>query len=156
MAHSITSTCDGCSACAPQCPTKAIHGLFQEIYEIDARLCIDCGVCGWVCPIEAVLDATGAVVPFLPKDQRPRPLIDPVSCNGCRLCVEVCSVNALSIVGPMYQGIAVLSEPMACVACGDCVTVCIKKSVTMGPLDLRTYDVAEHMVRLKEYLDECG
>ena len=156
MAHTINGKCDGCSACAGQCPTSAIHGIFKDRFEIDARLCIDCGVCGWICPIEAVLDAAGVVVPHLPRDERPRPLIDPQGCNGCRMCVDICSVNALKIVGPSYGGIAVLTGPLACVACGDCVTVCIKKAVSMGPLDLRKYDAAEHTVQLLEYLDECG
>jgi len=156
VAHSINDRCDGCSACAGQCPTKAIHGRFKETFAIDARLCIDCGVCGWICPIEAVQDAKGAIVPHLPRDERPRPVIDPDGCNGCRLCADVCSVNALSIVGPVYRGIAVLAEPLACVACGDCVTVCLKRAVRMGPLDLRSYDPAEHAARLREYLDECG
>ncbi len=156
MAHTINALCDGCSACAGQCPTNAIFGRFKERFTIDERLCIDCGVCGWICPIDAVLDAAGAVVPHLPRDERPRPLIDPQACNGCRMCVDVCSVNALALVGPIYRGIAVLSAPLACVACSDCVTVCIKKAVSMGPLDLRTYEPAEHTVRLKEYLDACS
>ena len=156
MAHTINALCDGCSACAGQCPTEAIHGLFKERYTIDERLCIDCGVCGWICPIDAVLDAKGAVVPHLPRDQRPRPLVDPEGCNGCKLCVDICSVDALKIVGPQYRGVAVLAEPLACVACGDCVPICIKGAITMGPLDLRTYDAGEQSTRLREFLEECG
>jgi len=156
VAHRINDRCDGCSACAGQCPTKAITGRFKERYTVTERLCIDCGVCGWICPIEAVEDAVGRIVPHLPRDQRPRPVIDAESCNGCKLCVDICSVDALKIIGPQFQGVAVLSGPLACVACGDCVTVCLKRAVTMGPLDLRTYDAAEHTARLQEFLDECG
>ncbi len=156
MAHSINALCDGCSACAGQCPTKAIHGRFKERYTIDARICIDCGVCGWICPIDAVLDAAGEVVPHLPRDQRPRPVIDPDLCNGCRMCVDICSVDALKIVGPVFRGIAVLSQPLACVACSDCETICLKKAVRMGSMDLRVYDPAGQEADLEEYLDECG
>ena len=156
MAHTITELCDGCSACAGQCPTKAIHGLFKERYAIDERLCIDCGVCGWICPLPAVLDAAGQVVPHLPRDERPRPLIDHELCNGCRMCVDICSVDALKIIGPIFRGVVVLSQPLACVTCGDCATICIKGAVEMGRLDLRVYDAAEQRLRLEELLDECG
>ncbi len=156
MAHTINDLCNGCSACAGQCPTRAIHGRFKELYAVDERLCIDCGVCGWICPIDAVEDQHGVLVPTLRRNQRPRPLIDPERCNGCKLCVDICSVDALRIVGPIYRGVAVLSSPRACVACGDCATICIKGAVTMGPLDLRSYDADDETVRLKDFLVECG
>lgn len=156
MAHSINALCDGCSACAGQCPTQAIRGRFKELYSIDARLCIDCGVCGWICPLDAVLDASGAVVPHLPRDQRPRPVVDPDGCNGCRMCIDVCPTDALSLVGPIFRGVALLSQPLACVACGDCATVCIKRAIEMGPVDLRSYAADAHAARLRELLDACG
>lgn len=44
------------------------------------ELCHSCGVCGGICPKGAI-----------EFDDRARPLIDVNSCNGCGLCLQVCS-----------------------------------------------------------------
>ncbi len=43
-------------------------------------LCHSCGVCGGICPKDAI-----------DFDERARPLVDLELCNGCGLCVKVCS-----------------------------------------------------------------
>lgn len=46
--------CRGCSACARQCPAKAISGELKHPYTIDPKLCIKCGNCKTACKFDAV------------------------------------------------------------------------------------------------------
>lgn len=133
VSFGIGLTCDGCSACAQQCPVAAISGHFKERYAIDAALCIDCGVCGLVCPKQAVFDGNGQLAVRIPRDQRPRPVIDENLCNGCHLCADFCPFGCLRMLGPRYQGHAALAIPHRCVSCGDCARVCIKGAITLAP-----------------------
>ncbi|MBI2377231.1 MAG: 4Fe-4S dicluster domain-containing protein [Deltaproteobacteria bacterium] len=166
MAHRIGEECNGCSACKRQCPTSAIQGEpplsalvrrgdsspAEAPFEIEARACIDCGVCGMVCPVGAVCDARGVTVPCLPRDARPRPKVTSDLCNGCGLCMDFCAFDCIALVGSRYSGVAYLARPMACVSCGDCATVCIKGAVAMGPADLRELDPEADRGRLSRYL----
>lgn len=60
----VTDTCEGIADCIPVCPVECIHwatGLTNEMGTryvfIDAAVCIDCGACLSVCPIEdAIVD----------------------------------------------------------------------------------------------------
>ncbi len=47
--------CTGCTACARQCPQKAITGEKKAAHTIDQSLCIKCGVCLDTCKFDAVL-----------------------------------------------------------------------------------------------------
>ena len=76
MGFAITSACDGCTSCLRQCPTAAIVGSEGQVHAIDVRRCIDCGVCGQICPVDAVLDQHGLLAPRVPRDQRLRPVFD--------------------------------------------------------------------------------
>ncbi|MDD4889765.1 MAG: NADH-ubiquinone oxidoreductase-F iron-sulfur binding region domain-containing protein [Phycisphaerae bacterium] len=42
--------CQGCGACAKQCPTKAITGEKKAAHRIDQKKCVKCGVCLDACP----------------------------------------------------------------------------------------------------------
>ncbi|MDE5943445.1 MAG: 4Fe-4S binding protein [Clostridia bacterium] len=53
MAHSITSECVSCGACAGTCPVEAISE-GAETYVVDPDVCIDCGACEDVCPTGAI------------------------------------------------------------------------------------------------------
>ncbi len=155
MAHGILANCDGCTACLRQCPTAAIRGERGVLHVIDEVFCIDCGVCGWICPIEAVVDAHGVLVPRLPRQERPHPRIDTTLCNGCGLCTEICPFDCLRVVGPAYQGLVMLHGPERCVSCGECETICIKGAVRMKPVELRGYDVDRRREELERVLDEA-
>ncbi|HMO55916.1 MAG TPA: 4Fe-4S binding protein [Roseiflexaceae bacterium] len=51
---------------------------------------------------------------------RPLPSIDPVRCNGCGRCVELCPTAAVAVI----DGCAVIIEPQACTFCEVCETFC--------------------------------
>jgi len=152
MGHRINERCDGCSACFGQCPTAAIFGEFEKQYWIDEPLCIDCGVCGYICPVEAVLDQYGRVVPRVPRDQRPRPIVDDNSCTGCGTCVAVCPFECRTVVGSPHAGISSLASPQSCVGCGECASICIKGAITMGPLDIALFDPRVEAERLRRVI----
>ncbi len=64
MPHTINSNiCEGISSCAKACPVGCINqGKGKNLkgtdyFWIDFEICIDCGVCLSVCPVEgAVID----------------------------------------------------------------------------------------------------
>lgn len=151
MAHVIDERCNGCSACARQCPVQAIDGVFREQYRVDGALCIDCGVCGWICPKTAVVDERGRRVQRLRRDQRPRPVVDVDLCNGCALCLDLCPFDCRALVGRVHAGISYLALPDRCVACGECERICDKRAIICKPLDLRAYDPATQVQQLKDH-----
>lgn len=133
MPHVIESVCNGCTACARQCPTRAIRGSMRGLHVIEPRLCIDCGVCGLICPVEAVVSQAGERVRRVPRDRREHPGFDADVCNGCGLCVDFCPFDCLEVDGPLHRSLARLARPLACVSCGECVFVCLKGAVVMAP-----------------------
>lgn len=74
MAHTIlTDQCEGVASCVEPCPVACIHpgqgknAKGTNFYWIAFDLCIDCGICQQVCPVE------GAIVPEeRPQLQRPQ------------------------------------------------------------------------------------
>ena len=137
MTHRIDDRCNGCSACARQCPTEAIFVPREGRYAIEPRRCIDCGVCGLVCPVEAVVDAQGTRIPRLPRASRLRPVVDADLCIGCGLCVDFCPFDCLALEGRRHAGISALAVPLACVSCGECRVICIKGAIRMQVIDVR-------------------
>ncbi|HET7658220.1 MAG TPA: ferredoxin family protein [Bacillales bacterium] len=55
MAFVITSPCIGEKAaeCVEVCPVDCIHE-GEDMFYIDPSVCIDCGACEAVCPVEAI------------------------------------------------------------------------------------------------------
>ncbi|MFQ6122918.1 MAG: ATP-binding protein [Dehalococcoidales bacterium] len=48
------------------------------------------------------------------------PLVDPEKCNGCGLCISVCSCNALVLV----DNIITVIETKQCDWCTQCEAIC--------------------------------
>ncbi|MGM0601854.1 MAG: NADH-quinone oxidoreductase subunit NuoF [Bacillota bacterium] len=46
--------CVGCGQCVKVCPVDAISGKPRETYTIDAEICISCGACADRCPVDAI------------------------------------------------------------------------------------------------------
>lgn len=116
-----------------------------------ADRCIDCGVCGEICPIEAVVDHHGKIAQRVPRQLRLRPVVDEDVCNGCMVCVEYCPFECLTVVGGPHSGISVLSAPLACTSCAECVDICIKGSVRMAQLSLADYEPAVQAASRRAY-----
>jgi len=73
MAYTIASNiCEGIADCVPACPVACIeqgdgaNAKGTIWFKIDAAICIDCGVCLQVCPID------GAILP----EERPELVMD--------------------------------------------------------------------------------
>jgi MinD superfamily P-loop ATPase len=58
----------------------------KKVYKIDKEVCISCGTCEDVCPVE------GAVY----MDEDGKYVIDPKKCEGCATCVDNCPVSCIS------------------------------------------------------------
>jgi Na+-translocating ferredoxin:NAD+ oxidoreductase RNF subunit RnfB len=67
------------------------------------------------------------------------PVINEAECNGCGKCVEVCPVEAMTLVSAndphkKKKKIAKLNEEI-CLGCGVCVRVCSKEYISMRARD---------------------
>lgn len=51
----LEDKCNGCSACATQCPSDAIVGTRKNVHHIISEKCIACGACIAVCTKQAVI-----------------------------------------------------------------------------------------------------
>lgn len=135
MAHYITESCIGCSACEKACPVFAISGVRGHRFAVNPLRCVDCGVCGRVCPKGAVVNEKGEGCAAVKRSEWPRPGIDSSLCSACRLCIEECTKEALSLSEPAFKGdlkvYAVLSAPNKCVGCGLCRRVCPLDAIAM-------------------------
>lgn len=95
--YEITEACRGCIAhnCAEVCRSNAIaYDRNQKAY-IDKSKCIECGLCGKVCPYSAII-------------------------NYKRPCEQACKINAIS----MSETKAASIDNNTCIACGACVHQC--------------------------------
>ena len=56
MAHVVTEACINCmyKDCANACPVDCFHE-GENMMVIDPEVCIDCGICIDVCPVNAIL-----------------------------------------------------------------------------------------------------
>ena len=53
--YKILDNCIGCTKCATNCPVSCISGSIKQLHEIDPSICIKCGVCQNVCPVDAII-----------------------------------------------------------------------------------------------------
>jgi ferredoxin len=93
-----------------------------------------CNCCGCCCEALLGIKRFGSVYPihtnFLPR-------IDGPSCSGCGRCVDICPIEAMSLVSANdphrpKQRKARLAEEL-CLGCGVCVRTCPSRSITLVP-----------------------
>lgn len=67
MPHIVTSNCSQCryTECVSVCPVECFH-IDDEMTYIDPDLCIDCGGCIPVCPVNAIYDTVSMPEEFEP------------------------------------------------------------------------------------------
>ena len=139
VAYTIIDTCIGCTACAKKCPTETIAGFRKELHIIDPIGCVDCGLCGYVCPVNAILDDTEQVATKLKPKETPKAKVDPDLCTGCVFCSDVCPYHAIDMVdydsSPGVNMVAVVNQE-SCLGCDHlCTSVCIKDAIELHYLD---------------------
>jgi len=70
---------------------------------VNNDLCIDCGECEKVCPVEVDnefgdgIEKRKAVFKFYPKAIKKSYFLDLENCNKCNKCVEICPTNAIDL-----------------------------------------------------------
>ncbi len=62
ITYDINKDCIGCLLCKKNCPTEAISGENKKLHVIDQDLCIQCGICYDVCPVDTVDIISGGVI----------------------------------------------------------------------------------------------
>ena len=134
MAYTITEACIGCTACVKKCPAGAISGEVKKLHRIDAAICVDCGVCGRICPQKSVLDQNGSQCISSKPSQWPKPVVDNKKCMSCNVCIEACPVSCLSLAEATARdphGHPFLEKAAACISCGFCAVECPVDAITM-------------------------
>ncbi|MGE4561059.1 MAG: CoB--CoM heterodisulfide reductase iron-sulfur subunit A family protein, partial [Desulfobulbus sp.] len=82
-------------------------------------------------------------------------LVDPVNCDGCGLCIEVCPYQAITLVE--YQGEdgtplkTVHIDPVLCKGCGICQGTCPKRGI-----DVAGFTYAQIEAQIDAALEENG
>jgi formate hydrogenlyase subunit 6/NADH:ubiquinone oxidoreductase subunit I len=109
------------------CPVDAITGVKKELHVISDEFCIECGVCGRICPKEAVLNASDKRQKKIKRNQWPKPVIGD-GCVGCNICIDICPYGCIGQQAPRPEAdkhpTAILKEPKKCVACTMCRDAC--------------------------------
>ena len=135
MPYFITEDCNGCTACARQCPVLAIDGTPKERHVVNIHRCVSCGVCGRICPKSAILDGYGNRCESLPRAKWKKPVVDTALCSACGICVTWCRAEALRISLPAFRGdihvFAELYQPKNCVNCTLCAEHCPLGAIMM-------------------------
>ena len=66
-----------------------VHSLVSISPRLDIARCVGCGICGHVCPVDAISDASGS-------DGKKLPAIDRFKCVSCLCCHEMCPTGAMT------------------------------------------------------------
>jgi formate hydrogenlyase subunit 6/NADH:ubiquinone oxidoreductase subunit I len=118
------------------------HDLLQQAYEnnlvqfgenVRERVAFLCNCCGCCC--EAMIAARRFSILNPVHTTNFIPAIEDESCNGCAKCVDVCPVEAMSVVSANdpakpKRRLARVDES-TCLGCGVCVRVCTKDSIRL-------------------------
>ena len=121
---------------------RECHDLLQQAYEhnlvqfgenVREQVNFICNCCGCCC--EAMIAARRFAILNPVHTTNFIPVVDEASCNGCSKCVNVCPVEAMTLVSandphkPRMK-IARLNEDL-CLGCGVCLRSCNKDSLSL-------------------------
>ena len=124
--------CLNCTNCKPECPTANAP---KQPQAINARRCVECGVCGWACPKGAIKNAAGRRIERIPRKDWPKPVIEAAKCSACGICAQTCAHGTLDIAQPQFRGdlnVTVwLADEINCVGCGLCARECPMDAIHM-------------------------
>jgi Na+-translocating ferredoxin:NAD+ oxidoreductase RNF subunit RnfB len=110
------------------------RNLVQFGENVRRRVSFICNCCGCCCEALLGIKRFGSVFPI---HTNYLPGIDESTCSGCGKCVDVCPVEAMSIVSandphqPKKRK-ARLNE-VICLGCGLCVRTCSSRSIALSP-----------------------
>ncbi|MDQ1351864.1 MAG: hypothetical protein QG657_2170 [Acidobacteriota bacterium] len=110
------------------------HNLVQFGENIREKVNFICNCCGCCCEAMLAAKRFGMLHPVHTTNFIPG--IDATSCTGCGKCVDVCPVEAMSLVSandphqPRKRK-ARLNEDI-CLGCGVCVRNCVQKSISLN------------------------
>lgn len=109
------------------------HNLVQFGENVQRMVNFICNCCGCCC--EAMIAARRFAIMNPVHTTNFLPVIDEESCNGCSKCVDVCPVEAMTLVSANdpakpKRKLARVNEE-TCLGCGVCVRVCNRNSLSL-------------------------
>ncbi len=120
--------CLGQGTCARTCPFYAITMSEDKLPVVHEDKCTGCGVCVNTCPKNLFeLVNINKKVCIACSSFHPGKFVNKVcdiGCIGCRRCVKICPVEAISM-----QGHLAVIDYSVCIDCGLCATVCPRKVI---------------------------
>lgn len=113
------------------------HNLVQFGENVQSGVSFICNCCGCCCEAMLAAKRFASLNPIHTTNYLP--LINETECNGCGKCVEVCPVEAMTLVsandpGKKKKKKAKLNEEI-CLGCGVCVRICSKEYISMRARD---------------------
>ena len=115
------------------------ENLVQFGENVQQRVNFICNCCGCCCEAMIAQRRFAVLNPIHTSNYLPE--VDQALCNGCTKCVQVCPVEALSMVSannPHHPKLrkAKLDEKV-CLGCGVCVHNCSREAIRLEPRDQR-------------------
>jgi len=115
------------------------HNLVQFGENVQRQVNFICNCCGCCC--EAMIAARRFAVLNPVHTTNYLPDVNVTNCNGCGKCVEVCPVEAMTLISAnnphkIKQKVALLQEEI-CLGCGVCVRVCTKNALHLKAREKR-------------------
>jgi len=117
------------------CPASAISGEKKNPHQIDTNLCIECGVCGRICPRIALLDAESDLCAMIKRSEWLKPVVVLKTCIACGICIDACPTGCLAMSErPRHKGVDAypyMKDAKTCIGCELCCRECPMDAIVM-------------------------